>query len=289
MNTTPPEINYNKINYEKIENESKTVEKTAIDLENLTKKYSITLTQYQQSVADYNNYIQQQSQTQNTNQTFNTISNQAFWGSSAISQASGSSIQDCQASCSNTKGCSGATFNSETQTCYLRSGEGSIIPSSANDTAIVPESTLLLSNMEQLNKQLISINQQIQETIESSQKDYNSLKDMSNEINTKALIKNYEKLMKERKNILLMVNENLKLNQDEFQGGLTVNKNYYSFILLLFVVIVIIIIIYKMASSSTNLQNIQRGGELGSNSYYIIYLIVMLVLTIYIYNYFTKF
>lgn len=277
-----------KINFETVNNEIKPIENTSLDLENLTKEYSNLLIQYQQAVTDYNNYIQTQTSSQTQNQSFNknfiTVENQSFWGSSSISQTNSSTLQECQALCSSNTDCTGATYNNDTQICYLRGGNGQTIPSESGDIAIVPEVVQLLSNMEQINKQLITVNQQILETIEIGTKQYNKLENETSDITTKTLLKNYSNLVKERKNIAAMIHEHSSLNEVQEIGSLTVNKNYYSFLLLGFLVIIVIFILYKTSSP----QVIQKGGELGNNCYYFIYFMVFFIGIIYLYNYVKK-
>ena len=61
-------------------------------------------------------------------------------------------------------------------------------------------------------------------------------------------------------------------------GELVVNKNYYSFLLLIGIAIAIIFILFKF-SIPTN--NIQSGGNLSNNTYYVVLGIILLTLVIY--------
>ena len=65
-------------------------------------------------------------------------------------------------------------------------------------------------------------------------------------------------------------------------------QNYYSFILLLGLVILVLVILYKFGFPSTTQASpvlIQSGGELGTNAYYIVFGIVLVILIVnYIYK-----
>jgi hypothetical protein len=62
-----------------------------------------------------------------------------------------------------------------------------------------------------------------------------------------------------------------------------INQNYYSFILLLALAIIIIIVLYffngsSKSTSNSNSQNIlQTGGKLGTNAYYLVFVIILLM------------
>ena len=73
------------------------------------------------------------------------------------------------------------------------------------------------------------------------------------------------------------------LDQNQNLGSIATNQNYYSFLLLAAIVIVIIIIIVKISAPSvtTNMQNIQSGGDLNKNAYFIIIGIFLAAILLY--------
>jgi hypothetical protein len=86
-----------------------------------------------------------------------------------------------------------------------------------------------------------------------------------------------------------MVNEYQDLDQEQNEGNIRINSNYYSFLLLFGLVIFIVIILTKFTifsgSSSFGANNyFQSGGQLGEiNVYYIIFAIILLAIFIYYY------
>ena len=151
----------------------------ALNLETLSLEYQNLLVRYQQAVVNYVNYLQQES----TNpcdgsnnpvdeSCYAIIKGQAFWGTSGITQLTVGSIEECKASCAKAPNCSGATYNPDNNSCILRKGDGSAVPS-ANDYAIVPTGKKLLEIVDSINNRLTEVNRQILKEIEKGQPMYN--------------------------------------------------------------------------------------------------------------------
>jgi len=273
---------------------SETPQSLVLDLETLNVQYSNLLTQYEQAVANYTNLIQQQS-TSNTTPPFMDISNNAFWGTVDISSNIIPTVYQCKALCATTSGCSGATYNTTTQTCSLRSGEGSLVPSASNLVALIPEETYLLLNMQSINAQLIQINQEILNKTTAGETVFDS-EYTERQTQAEELLKNYIMLTAEKNKINGMINDFENLNQEEINGNITISKNYYSFVLLLILSIALIVLLFMFSgSSSTNANtnssmampipnmyqsNNQYGGNLGISAYFIIFAIILIVLVI---------
>jgi hypothetical protein len=229
----------------------------SLDLESLSTEYKNLLIQYKQAVLDYINYLKEESdaslyntQTEaNDNIPLETSNGQAFWGEAAISQNNSPTLQDCVASCSNTTGCSGATYNGvdhKEPICSLRSGDGNLVSGLPNDYAIVPKGKLLLMIVDNINDKLTKINQKILSKIQDVKPLYNKL-NQEKEISGSELIRQYKVLTDERDKIKKTINEYETLDEAQIQGNISINQNYYSFILLLFLAIGIIFILSKLA------------------------------------------
>ena len=139
----------------------------ALNLETLSLEYKNLLIKYQQAVVNYINYLQQEStnpcdsSNNSADQScYAIIKGQAFWGTSGITQLDVSSIEECKAACAKAPGCSGATYNPDKNTCILRKGDGSPVPSSG-DYAIVPKGKNLLQIVDSINNKLTEINTEI--------------------------------------------------------------------------------------------------------------------------------
>ena len=269
---------------------TETPQSIALDLENLNVKYNNLLIKYQQYLTDYTNLLQKQ--TGSPAPPLMVIPNNSFWGSSGLSSSVIPSVPQCKALCATTSGCSGATYNSTSKLCSLRSGEGSLVPDASNSYAIIPEETYLLLNIQSINSQLLEITQQILSKTKTAQPEFNN-EYADREKKSKELVQNYLALNQEREKIQNMVKKFEDLNQDEIQGNITINRNYYSFILLIILAMALIILVYVFSRSSTTppvpTNNYQPTSEtnqqLGNKAYYIIFAIIILALVV---NYFSN-
>jgi hypothetical protein len=270
-------------------NNSSNVNSVILKLESLYNEYDTVLLKYQQAVANYSSFLQSQSSNNNNNNSFSVIPESAFWGTGSAGSQSVYNISNanaCSALCSQTKGCAGATFNSnnnDSSSCFLRSGDGSIIPSGSNDYAIVPLSKKYLLNIQSLNQQLTDINQKIIIIINNpGQQVYNSQVSQTAK-KGQELKQNYNKLIKERKMIEKKLKEFQDLDQAQYNSDLITNSNYFSYILLLGLAIICIVVLFKMSGSSGS-SGTQYGGKLNNKVYYIVFALIFLVLVIYYYR-----
>ena len=276
-----------------------------MDLENLRQKYSNLLIQYKGAVADYVNYLNVQSQQPygefTSSSNFNTssapnykinneplvsIQGQAFTGTGSAGQSTATTLQDCIASCASSDTCTGATFISNK--CQIRVGDSPIIPSSQDSYAIIPKGKQLLLNMENINKQLLDVNKQLVDKIKISEPIFDKMNTDTTSKNLE-LIKNYESLLEERRNIAKSLNEYQTLDNTENEGQIKITQNYYSYILLLILAFVVGLLLYKMFGSgninSAPAPTIQYGGDLGVNAYYIVFGLIILAI---IFNFLMK-
>jgi hypothetical protein len=274
-----------------------------LDLESLNAEYRNKLIEYRQAVANYVNYLKQDVNTQNTNKNPNcdswasmgfctsererrgmlsvcakscnapnkqemvNIKNATYWGTGPLSQNNSATVQECSASCASSNGCTGATFNatdSAQPMCWLRSGDSDITSGKESDYAIVPKGKQLLMIVQKINMRLSDINQQIQTLTQTGQQVYDS-QTPDRKTNIAELARQYIQLNEERERINNTINEYQTLDQQQVQGDLTVNKNYYSFVLLLILAIVIIIALFMVGLSFNSQQNssVLSGGAKG--------------------------
>lgn len=267
------------IKYETIDTAS-----TSLALESLTMNYSNLLRQYQQAVIDYNTYLNQIGSNDVSANALGYISSQAFLGGSVLSQSIQENVEQCMATCSLTKGCSGATYNIDASSCMLFSGQGRAVASTPNQYAIVPETSILLNNIENITRQLNSVNEQIQNIITTAQQEYNTQNIQNKRENVK-LVEKYDELNAERQAIESSIQTYNTLDSDYNQGSLTVSQNYYSFLLLMFFAIIFIFVLVHLSTSAlrNNSQygysapNIESGGVLGTNAYYILFGIILCI------------
>jgi hypothetical protein len=136
---------------------------SVLNLESLELQFKNTLVQYEKA---YLNYINMLNST--TVQQYNIIPSMTYWGTSSLSQSATASVEDCEAICSSTSKCSGATYNSDKGMCFLRTGVGTLNTSSSNNTAIITQLQNSIQEVSALNQELIRLNTEIKQSIDSA-------------------------------------------------------------------------------------------------------------------------
>ena len=292
------------MNFSINEDKYKGSKSVVLDLESLNAEYRNKLIEYRQAVANYVNYLKQDvkpdtsvdrspwckqivaagwctsklGQEQNVSyycpkscnelkkKEMVTIKNATYWGTGPIAQNNSATLQECSASCAMTDGCAGATFNatdSAKPMCWLRSGDTDITGGKDSDYAIVPKGKQMLMIVQKINMRLSEINQQIQKITQNGQETYDS-QTPERKTNMAELARQYIQLNEEREKIDNTINDYQTLDQQQIQGDLTANKNYYSFVLLLLLAIITIFVLYKVGfsfNSETNSSVLSGGAK----------------------------
>ena len=263
-----------------------------LDLETLSMQYKNLLIEYENAVNNYVSFLQQEAADSyskasapnyNINkQTLVSVPGAIYWGGSNIGQNSSATLQECKASCASTNGCTGATYSVSSNgqpVCKLEGQDGKIVTGSANDTAIVPKGKQLLANIQSINNKLTNINKQIQSKSESGQPIYTE-QSRVRQLKTSELISQFASLTEERNKIDEMINDYQTLDEKQSQGNLTINQNYYSFVLLLFLAIIIIFALFYFggSTSETNLQPQGISSILTTNFIVIVSFLVSLLI-----------
>ena len=256
----------------------------SLNLESLTTEYNNLLIKYQQSVLNYINYFKEET----GEKTFTTITGQTFWGSAPLNIYTNiTNVTDCQAQCSSTPNCSGATFNPIDHgqpMCWIRTGNGSVMPGLSNDSAIVPEAQNLLKIVQSINDELTQVNNQILRIIKKGEPIYN-LEAETREMKAKELIQNYSNLVMEREKIGKKMKEYSTLDENDKEGNLLINRNYYSFLLLLGLTIAIMFILYKfpiLNGLKENNTQYESPDAIINRYFYSIIVIIFIILIIYL-------
>jgi len=222
------------------------------------------------------------------------IAGQAFWGEASISESVGKTLEECKASCSTMENCSGATFKSSNNTCYLRSGPGSAIPSDTKDYAIVPESAQLLKVVDSINSELTILNKKIQDKIVEVY-GYVDKKWYKYRDNNDSLISQYNVLQDDREKIDNIVNKYQTLEERQENANLYSTKNYYMFFILFALIFICIIILVSFSIDNNTAENITsffikpaiEGTQYVISSidpYLLMFVIIVIVSVSYLYN-----
>ena len=216
-----------------------------------------------------------------------SINGAAFWGTSGLSENDSLTLEECKASCASTPGCTGATYNltDGESKCMLRKGDANIVAGYKNDVAIVAKGQDLLKIVEKINDKLTQTNETIQKVSKSAEQDFNSQSEQHSSSNTD-LINQYKILVGERFKIKKMLHEYQTLDEKQIDGNMHISQNYYSFILLMILVILVIFLLYKFStpSAQSTTTYVQNGGQLGTNAYYIVFGIFLLILLLKCHN-----
>ena len=266
-------------------NENTTEDSSSIvlNLESLTKNYQTLLIEYQQAVVNYINYIKGKTDVSNNNvdngDAMVTIKGVQYWGTGGISQNNSKTINECKAACVAESGCTGAIYNATDYAqpmCWLRSGESNMRAGKENDYSLIKKEQYLLSIIQSINEKLTAINQQIMEITSDGQPVFEtSLQEGQHQNST--LINNYKQLTQDRDKITKLMNEYQTLEEQQIQGDIKINQNYYSFLLLIALAIIILFMVYNLSGST---PSIQSGGNLSSNAYYYVFGIILVVFCI---------
>lgn len=169
----------------------------------------------------------------------------AYFGSSVYNVSSGQTIDACKASCSLDTRCSGASYNpSSSGTCYLATGEGSIV-SYPNYYAIVSHLKNIAESLETLNQQLLTLNSQIQAaTRDEPNTNLDNWITQNNNKHT-TLVTDYNKLVAQREEIHKMILEYDNVNGNMTDTSLQVNQlsiNYRLYTIILALILCLIVI-----------------------------------------------
>jgi hypothetical protein len=228
-------------------------------------------------------------------QPLTAVQGQAFWGTGPIGSQNPytdiTSVSDCQALCSSTANCTGATFNPSVNgqpRCWLRTGDGEPMPGLPNDYAIVPTAVELLSIVDQINTQLLEVNALILSNITRGEPIYDS-EAYSRKNKTEELILNYETLQKEREKIKEEIRRYESLDAAQLEGNITINTNYYSFLLLMVLAVIVFFVLFKLTfivPTQTSIFSSPQsgGGLLDKTTYYLIFAIIVFILLVIYYK-----
>jgi hypothetical protein len=106
----------------------------------------------------------------------------------------------------------------------------------------------------------------------------------------KELKKNYNKLVKDRKNIENQLNRFQDLEEEQNDTELVTNSNYFSFVLLMILAILCFVVLFNVSSifgsgdSSNGYDGNQFGGRMGHKAYFIVLAIALLMGVAYYYK-----
>ena len=205
-----------------------------------------------------------------------SIKGATYWGTSSTGQNNSATLQECKASCAQTPGCTGATFNAnarDRQTCLLRGGDSSVSSGTRDDYAIITKGKKLLNIVKIINEKLTKVNKEIQQIIASEKVEYET-QTQERHFKSAELITQYKQLNEERDRFSQLDDRYQTLEEAQIQTGLKVTQQHYIFILLAGLAIIAIYILYKFTFVTNTAGGVQSGGAssrgaLSADAYYL--------------------
>lgn len=244
---------------EKVEQNGFKKDTDVLGLEVLKKQYDTVLIQYNQAQTDYINYLKSHlAEDEKNTKNYKEIKGKTFWGTSAISEQSSNSIEECKSLCSSDNKCTGATYNPDKSYCWIRTGDGTISDGMENDYAIIPEEISHIKIINGLSNKLTTINDKMLNKIRNEKPIYEEQIQQRKE-QIKTLSNNYNKLIEERNTIKSKLRNYEDLNQAQNQGETNIYKHRSIYIFSVICLAIIVVLFLKLAPAATT--QVGGGGE----------------------------
>ncbi len=211
---------------------------SVLNLESLELQFKNTLVQYEKAYLNYINTLNNIS-----GQKYTILPSMTYWGSASLSQSASPNVEECQALCSSSSKCSGATYNSDKGMCFLRTGLGKVNTSTANNTAIITQIQHSIQEVSALNQELIRLNNEIKQKINGTtpviEKEATAVAVKQGELR-----KVYDKLLQDKLSIMKTMDDISRSSQDYQDTSIVVTQNniYYTFWFILAIIVVFITI-----------------------------------------------
>jgi len=219
-------------------------------MEILANKFNSLITQYKETYDQFLNTLG------SDDNLFKSVPDSAFIANKKINTIQDSNMKNCMKLCSKNTACSGATFDKQRKTCLLSSGMGNII-NSQNQIAIIKQALYYSYQLEKINNELRSVNQNMMTLANSKVNDYQQTQKL-NAQKSEILQHNYKILQQERGQIEDMIRQYETLNSAYEDESINTTSQYYIYIMYLFIIIFLIILVLHLFSLPAS----QVGGGL---------------------------
>jgi len=219
---------------------------SSLNLQSLQKEYDLAMTQYKQANLDY--IASLENKVANGNErVFNILPSSRFWGTSGIKDIVVNKIEECQAGCAEDAKCTGATFNSSSGYCWLRTGTGQVTASSdPNESAIMPNVSQNINNLKMLNDKLVQLNLQIMDELNKSEPVV--LDEIAHKDEKKAQMEETnQQLLQERIKILELLDETQDLMVQYDTNSIYANQSNAEYIYWTIIMIMVVSFILRLA------------------------------------------
>ena len=268
---------------------------SSLKMESLEKKFKFVMKQYEEAFNNYISYLEylsslkpniRNSDGDNSidissqmidSRNFIVLKGVTFFGESGLNDTTAKSLEECQALCENDVKCSGATFNSDNETCLLRKGKGGIETGEENDNAIVDILNYYMNILKKYNEKLLEINDEMKKEIKNIQSESISV---NNEYEGKSrdLLNIYNKLLQDKENIDIGMKDLVTLEEQNKESSLIVVSNSYSYSFFFFIMLVTFIIMIAFISGVGKTDMVGGGKKDSINDTFFDFILLILFL-----------
>jgi hypothetical protein len=251
------------------------LDSSILKLKSLESEFDLVMTQYKQAYLDYINTLQTtaSSTTTTTGQReFKSIQNSKFWGTVGLKETTVTSMDECKAMCAGDANCTGATFNSSSSYCWLRSGDGDVnVSDNPSEYALMPSMTQNTNNLKMLNDKLINLNIQIISALNESEPIV--FDSIEHKDETKAQMQDTkQKLEDEREKIYKLLDQYDDLSSQYDSNSIYVRQMNASYIFWTSLAVIIIIIIVKLLITPQS-----RGSDTVKITFRLIFIFIFII------------
>lgn len=230
-------------------------------------QYNLLLQQYNVAYKEFTIALDE------SNISYKNYSGSVWWGNgNVLDQGNVDSMQECADMCTNNSSCTGATYSSDKQYCWISSGMGQIKPGLENDYAIIPLIQDKLRTLNSINSQLLDINKKMNKVLEElepiAKEEFEKKEEKKVELKSKN-----DTLENQQDEILALIAENESLQEQYNNNQLVVSQQNSMFKIWLIIVLILGSLVVKMFLKPTKTNNI-------------ILLLILFFLCVVVYNYF---
>ena len=204
-----------------------------LQIQALENEFNLVMMNYEQAYQNYLNII-------NSDSSYNYIQNRVLLGGNNILDTTSNNVSDCMTLCSNNSSCTGANYNSNNNSCILKSGVLTATISNNSDYAIITQISQITNILSELTFELDFILTTLTEEV-NGLIPKNQYEQEQKNIEIEKLYIKSQMLKFDKQQIELMKTENKKLENEYNISTLNVKQNNLNFILWVILAIVIFI------------------------------------------------
>lgn len=204
-----------------------------LQIQALENEFNLVMINYEQAYQNYLNII-------NSDSSYNYIQNRVLLGGNNILDTTSNNVSECMTLCSNNTSCTGANYNSNNNSCILKSGVLTATISNNSDYAIITQISQITNILSELSIELdfilTTLTEQVNGLIPKNQYEQEQ-----KNIEIEKLYMKSQMLKFDKQQIEIMKTENKKLENEYNISTLNVKQNNLNFILWVILAIVIFI------------------------------------------------